>query len=381
MKNNIVKPLTSILLWSFLSLILFSQECFAEVLRVGPGEKFIFPSVAAKYAQDGDVVEIDAKGIYVNDNAVWTQNNLVIRGVNGRPHIKSAELIPNGKAIWVVKGDNISVSNVELSGAKVSDKNGAALRLEGRGFQLSDCYIHDNENGILSGEIKDSDVVIDNCEFSFNGRGRGRTHNIYIGKVRSFTLKNSFSHHALVGHLVKSRAEKTYILYNRLFEGTASYSVDLPNGGYSLVMGNIIYQGDSTENWAIVAFGLEGYQYKLNALDVVYNTFLNDRSAGVFVKSESGGKVKVENNLFSGRGLISQGDVDDKNNIHENGIFNEFTEQRLSLKNVSIVKDKGKVFLDYYGKRMSPEFQVVDGKVVGRQILGGLSDIGANEFQ
>ena len=37
-----------------------------------------------------------------------------------------------GKAIWVVVGNNVLISNVEMFGAKVPDRNGAAIRLDGR---------------------------------------------------------------------------------------------------------------------------------------------------------------------------------------------------------------------------------------------------------
>lgn len=75
----------------------------ARTLEVGPGKEFLFPSVAAKFAKDGDVIEIDASGEYLNEHAIWLQNNITIKGVNGRPHMRSFGLIPNGKAIWVIR--------------------------------------------------------------------------------------------------------------------------------------------------------------------------------------------------------------------------------------------------------------------------------------
>ena len=83
--------------------------------------------------------------------------------------------------------------------------------------------------------------MIDSSEFAHNGHGDGYSHNMYIGAVRTFTLRYSYSHDANVGHLVKSRAATNYILYNRLTEqtGTGSYELDLPNGGLSYVIGNV----------------------------------------------------------------------------------------------------------------------------------------------
>jgi hypothetical protein len=51
-----------------------------RTLKVGPGKTYKLPSQAAAAARDGDTVEIDA-GVYDGDVAVWTANNLVLRGV------------------------------------------------------------------------------------------------------------------------------------------------------------------------------------------------------------------------------------------------------------------------------------------------------------
>jgi hypothetical protein len=96
-------------------------------LRVGPERTLKLPSEAARLARAGDTVEIDA-GLYLNDYAQWNQANLTIRGMGGMAHLQSTELIPNGKAIWIVSGDNTLIENVEFSGARVADTNGAGIR-------------------------------------------------------------------------------------------------------------------------------------------------------------------------------------------------------------------------------------------------------------
>src|SRR5687768_16216160 len=121
-----------------------------RVLSVGPGLMFPTPSKAAAMARDGDVVEIHA-AIYSGDVAVWRANHLTLRGVGGRPHLKADGASAQGKAIWVIQGQNTIVENIEFSGAKVPDGNGAAIRQEGVGLIVRECYIHDNEMGILAG--------------------------------------------------------------------------------------------------------------------------------------------------------------------------------------------------------------------------------------
>ncbi len=59
---------------------------------------------------------------------------------------------------------------------------------------------------------------------------------MYINDVDSFTLRYCYSHNAVAGHELKSRAKTNYILYNRIGNegGTGSYEVQIANGGTSL---------------------------------------------------------------------------------------------------------------------------------------------------
>jgi len=89
-----------------------------HVLIVGPGKARTRPSMAAADAKDGDVVEI-AAGTYAGDAAVWTANNLTIRAVGGRALLNANGASAEGKAIWVIKGANTTVENIEFSEAQV----------------------------------------------------------------------------------------------------------------------------------------------------------------------------------------------------------------------------------------------------------------------
>src|SRR6185503_11236486 len=107
-----------------------------------------------------------------------------------------------------------------------------------------------------------SDNEVEHTEFARTGAVAGASHNLYIGTARSFALRYSYSHHAIVAHNVESRAIKNYILYNRIADeqdGRASYAIDLPDGGLSFVMGNLIQQGPENDNRTVVAYGAEGY--------------------------------------------------------------------------------------------------------------------------
>jgi hypothetical protein len=301
-----------------------TQEAMREaaqpsVLHVGAKRELKRPSAAAKIARDGDIIEIDA-GTYDGDAAVWRQQRLTIRGVGGRAHLRANGVHAEGKGIWVIKGNDTTIESVEFSGAKVPDQNGAGIRLEGAGLTVSNCYFHDNENGILTGANPASDIVVEHSEFAHNGFGDGYTHNLYIGGVRSFTLRFSYVHHALVGHNVKSRALTNVIAYNRIMdenEGRSSYDAEFPYGGLALVIGNVIQQGPATENPTIVSYGAEGLKYPVNELYFVNNTVVNDRPAGgrfLFVKAGTDA-ARIVNNVFSGRGDLLSGPGELRNNV------------------------------------------------------------------
>lgn len=84
---------------------------------------------------------------------------------------------------------NLTIENIEMTGASVPDQNGAGIRSEVAGLTVRRCYFHDNENGILSGADAASDIVIEDSEFANN-------------------------------------------------DGTASYEIDLPEGGLAVIVGN-----------------------------------------------------------------------------------------------------------------------------------------------
>jgi hypothetical protein len=307
----------------------FAVPAAAATRAVGPGKPYAAPCRAFAAAVTGDVIEIDAAGTYRGDVCGIYASNLTIRGVNGRPKIDAAGLNAMGKATWVVVGNNVVIENVEMFGAKVPDQNGAALRLEGTNFTLRTSFLHDNENGILSGANTASNIVIENSEFGHNGYGTGYTHNLYIGNVASLTFRYNFSHDANVGHNLKSRARINTIAYNRFSSlragetgstaaGQPSYEIDLPNAGTSYVIGNIIQQPSANQNPALLAYGEEGATNPGRDLYVVNNTFLNDdssRGTFVMVGSTVTTPVLLQNNIFSGIGTLStQASTLDKTN-------------------------------------------------------------------
>ena len=292
------------------------------MLKVGASRDIRTIHDAAGQAKDGDTIEIDA-GTYTGDVAVWRASDLTIRGVGGgRPQLVADGEAAEGKGIWVTAGNNIRIENIEFSGAAVGDNNGAGIRAEGAGLTIFNCYFHDNQEGILTTENPNSDIVIDSSAFVHNGTSSGQTHGIYIGHVRTLYVRGSVFQGTTIGHHIKTRAETNYILYNRILdfaEGTASYSVDMSNGGRGYIIGNIIEKGPKADNFTMIAIAMEGPSNANQEIYVIGNTMVMDRSSGMFVHSRSPGMTVIADNIMAGPGVPLDGNGRLINNIVAGG--------------------------------------------------------------
>jgi hypothetical protein len=283
-----------------------------RTLQVGPSRTLKYPSDAARQARDGDIIEIDA-GVYPNDYVTWRQNNLTLRGVGGMAHLKSKGLIPNRKAIWITRGNNTVIENVEFSGAAVQHTNGAGIRHEGGDLTLRNTFFHGNEFSILTGALPNASIEISGSRFWNQKRPTRHSHGIYIGAIRRFTLIGSHFTGTDQGHQVKSRALENHILYNRIEDvpgGNSSRLIDLSNCGLSLVIGNELHQGATTQNSNAIGYGPEGCERRSEEqmrLYLAHNTFVNEAQAGSFVRNFAGGDVFLANNLVFGAGELLVG--------------------------------------------------------------------------
>lgn len=313
----------------FTLFLLLSIRLVAVTHLVGAQYTYISPNslYLANVINHGDTIEIEAATYSGTDAlAAWNKNNLVIKGINGKPHLVAAGSYIMGKGIWVLVGNNITVENIEFSGATVPDENGAGIRLDGTGMTVRHCYFHDNENGILTSNPEQGDILIEYSEFNHNGFGDGYSHNLYIGKVNKLTFRYNYSHHAYIGHNLKSRAKENYILYNRIMDeesGQSSRLIDLPNGGLAVIMGNLLMQGPLAENNNLIGYGLEGLIHPIKEIYCINNTMVNKRVAScIFIQSNAQTEVVwINNNIFGGTGTPVSGPVNQNfNNLIETEI-------------------------------------------------------------
>jgi len=256
----------------YLSLFGITQAYAASVLTVGPGKMYATPQAAFDAATAGDTIEIYSDGIYYGTDAYLLtsgKDNITIRGMNGRAQMiaKPGLRLLWGKALWVINAANITIENIEFQGATCSDKNGSGIRVDSGSsgtLTVRSCYFHNNDDGILTSAPSAGilNFIVEMTELAFNGYGDGYSHNIYVATNTNFTFRYSYSHNVLNGHLLKSRALTNYIEYNRITDEDTStyysnYNIDLPEGGTSYIIGNLLHQGSNASNNGMVSYAAE----------------------------------------------------------------------------------------------------------------------------
>jgi hypothetical protein len=389
---KIFKTMTKkiLLIFSFSFLVCNS---FATTYIIGPSQTYTSPNALylANVINNGDTIKIQ-NGVYSGTMALanWSKNNLVILGINGRPQMIAAGQNIGGKAIWIASGTNITIDNISFSGCSVPDQNGAGIRMEGNDMTIRRCYFYDNENGILTHNNYVGQLLIEYSEFNQNGFGDGQSHNIYVGHIQKLIFQYNYSHHAEVGHNMKSRANQNIILYNRIMDeaaGNSSRLIDLSNGGFSIIMGNLLMQGPLAVNNNMVGFGLEGLTNPSSALYFINNTMVNKRVASCrFLQIQSGTTIaQIVNNIFAGTGTLIDGVpsfmTNNYSNINISALsFVDEPNYNYNLKSDSPAKNGSFSLGTVNGYNLTPDISYIHPAAFNNRIQNGILDIGAYEY-
>jgi hypothetical protein len=376
-----------------------STSALAATLMVGPAETYSRIADAIAASSPGDEIVVRS-GLYINDTVAFPHGDLTIRGDGvTRPLLRVTENIPNRKGIFAIPVDAgpVTVEFLHFNGARISDEDGAnaaGIRMEGQALTVRDCVFSDNQMGLLAGGTDDFTLRVENSEFDANAQeGSGFEHNIYVGtdQCREFTFIGNYSHHAHSGHQLKSRCQANYILYNRLMDevgGDASYSIDLPEGGRSVVVGNLLQQGPNAENSsAILSYAAEGTNDEMT-LYVAHNTIVNDRDTTntSFIRAAAATKIVLRNNLFVGGGTrLEVSDVgaliDDQGSLRADAdvlVDRDGFDYRLVPG--SAPENAGVSVPDVDGEVLAPTLQYLHPRATERRGDDGEPDVGAYEF-
>jgi Right handed beta helix region len=274
----------------------------ARTLEVGPDQPLKTPSAAAAIAMPGDTVDI-APGEYF-DCALWTADHLTIKGKGDGAVITDKTC--QGKGLFITKGNDITIRNLTFARARVPDHNGAGIRAEGKNLTIEHSRFVDNEEGILAGDSPQSRITIANSAFIRNGRCEGGcAHGIYVGHIALLRIVNSKFFETHDGHHIKSRALRTELIGNEIMDGpkgTASYEVELPNGGSLIMKNNVLEKGPNNGNHtAAVSIGAEGVTQHTGELIFEGNKFTNDDPHKTFfVKNLTATEAILTGNSFKG---------------------------------------------------------------------------------
>ena len=156
--------------------------------------------------------------------------------------------------------------------------------------------------------------MLTNNVFMNNGNGytSSLTHGVYIssGNNSLTAIGNEFCG-TIVGHNIKSRAAVTIIENNTLYAGaadpnqpgcnvgSASFALDIPNGGVAVVSGNTMIQGTATQNGNIVDYGAEGLTYPTNSFVFMNNQMQNTLPNAIGINDPNGIPVVGNGNVFA----------------------------------------------------------------------------------
>jgi hypothetical protein len=304
--------------------LLITLTTTATEWYVGATRTYTLPSQVKNLVADNDTIYLDG-GIYANDATKWTKKNLRFIGLGtgtNRSILQHSGDIANGKGIFVFETpgmcDNPYIENIVFDGAQVSDANGgngAGIRFQAKDITVKNCRFVNCQNGILegNGSVNTSNVIILDSEFENNGYQlpndptfSGYEHNIYISaSADTLWVENCYFHRPRgQANSLKTRAQRSYILYNMIDEeltGYGSWEINLAQGGLNVIIGNVIVQGPSSANRGIV-----GYDAATNPLQDFYfinNTVINQYPGNIkffnTVPSSGINTFKVYNNIYA----------------------------------------------------------------------------------
>jgi hypothetical protein len=219
-----------------------------------------------------------------------------------------------GKAILVTVGRDVTVRNLTLTRARVPDANGAGIRAEGPNLTVERVRFVNNENGILAAVSPTSTIRIIDSEFIGNGKCAAYcAHGIYVNNIALLHVENSTFFDTHVGHHIKSRAQRTELIGNKITDGedgTASYLVDVPNGGTLLMENNTLEKGPNASNHsAAIVIGAEGVTQPTGELVIRNNRFTNDLpQQTIFVRNLTATEAMLTGNVLAGKVTALAGD-------------------------------------------------------------------------
>ena len=217
--------------------------------------------------------------------------------------------ICEGKAALVLRGQSAVVDGIVFQNMRVPDGNGAGIRLESGDLTVTNSVFRNSEQGLLTANDPNGDIVIERSTFRRLGRcdrGLSCAHSIYVGDYGSLKVTQSRFEMGSGGHYIKSRAPRITVS-NSSFDDThgraTNYMIDLPAGASGVISSNVFVQGQNKENYsAFIAVAAEGKRHSSAGLNIHSNHA--SLAKGVerkttFVADWGGDQMRIANNSLS----------------------------------------------------------------------------------
>lgn len=237
------------------------------------------------------------------EQGIVIEHNDVVLSARGAHFVSAVE---QGKATFVVRGENTIIEDVECSGVSVRHGNGACVRQEGKNLTLNNVYFHNSQQGVLQSGGS-GDLTIKNSRFESLGFN-GRAHAVYANGVNLTIVNSEFTDSKNQGHAIKSRSRKTRVINSIISSGKGDDSrlFDISDGGELEIIDSVLYQGKSTVNSQLIGFALEDIgRQRVQSITIKGSVILAERERGnIFLGVRKALPLKhfiIEDNLFIGR--------------------------------------------------------------------------------
>lgn len=369
---------------SDLLLTIEDDDLQGKELRVGPGQTYYVPSEVVRDMRAGDRVSILA-GSYYGDAVTWQVDDVLLCGEGAGAELISAEIPANAGAIWTIKANGVLVENIIFRGISVAKQRADGVRVHAEHARFRHCQFIDNLNGLRVVDNPQADIVVQYSVLSGNGSGDKKSHNLRVGRISSLRLEFSKLRNAMGGHHIFSYANKNYIKYNSVMDkwsGRSEQLIEVPSGGHTYVIGNVLQQGGYTQNQRMISFGTGKPRSKLNLLYMVNNTLVNDYYRGEFVVVGNKVSASLVNNAYAGKGQLLVGEKFGLSNIAvKSSEFFDAVRYDYRLASQSRAKDAGVDPGVVDGISLRPDAELLYGVIAAPRYTDARIDAGAFEVR
>jgi hypothetical protein len=268
------------------------------------GQSFAHLDDAVGAIRDGQGTILIAPGTY-HECTVQQGGRIAFKAIEPGTAVFEREAC-EGKAAFVLRGRGSTVDGLVFRGYRVSDGNGAGIRIEMGDLAVTNSMFLDSQEGILGGGETVHRVSIDRSTFSGLGQcdeSPSCAHAIYLMFKGEVVVTHSRFERGTGGHYVKLRVPQVTITDNSFDDSKgrkSNYMIDLSEGGTGLIAHNMFVQGRDKENYsAFITEAAEAKTYSSAGLTVSGNSATMAPGAPgnpAFVATSNRQPVRMEEN-------------------------------------------------------------------------------------